>query len=190
VVLTDGTSIDADLVVVGVGIEPASELAERAGITVDNGIVVDQYCRTSIESVYAAGEVADHPSLLFGRRVRLESWQNAQDQAVAAARSMLGDPTPYRTVPWFWSDQYDINLQIAGRPEPEDVVVYRGEPETMSFCAFYLRHDVLVGVIGVNRRKEVRAAMKLIEQQATVAPVDLADDSLDVRKLARVPATR
>lgn len=185
VVLTDGTTVDADVVVVGVGIEPATELAEAAGLEVANGIVIDEHCHTSVEGIFAAGDVADHPNRLFGQRIRLESWQNAQDQGVAAAKAMLGDAAPYVSVPWFWSDQYDLNLQMAGRPAPDDTVVFRGVPESMSFCAFYLRDGVVVGVVGVNQGREVRTAMKLIERRATVPCDVLGDPSVDLRKIEK-----
>jgi 3-phenylpropionate/trans-cinnamate dioxygenase ferredoxin reductase subunit len=184
VVLSDGSHVDADVVVVGVGLEPATELAQDLGLDVANGIVVDEHCRTSMDGVFAAGDVANHPNRLLNQQIRLESWQNAQDQGVAAAKSMLGDTSGYSCVPWFWSDQYDLNLQIAGRPDPDDTVIYRGKPDTMDFCAFHVRDGRLVGVIAVNRRKEVRAAMKLIENRAEVGLDQLADDTVDLRKVA------
>jgi len=189
VVSTDGDVIEADVVVVGVGIEPATELAERAGIKTGNGILVDELCQTSLDGVYAAGDVANHPNPILGERVRLEHWQNAQNQGVAAARSMLGGTEAFAEVPWFWSDQYDLNLQMAGHPRATDSVVWRGERDALDFSAFYLRDGVLVGIVAVsgsraaNRGREVRAAMKLIERRATVDAADLADESVDLRKV-------
>src|SRR5205823_1958978 len=121
VITTAGSVIESDLVVVGVGVDPAAELASDAGIDVADGIVVDELCRTSIDNVFAAGDVASHPNPLLCRRLRLEHWQNAQNQGVAAARSMIGRGEPYAEVPWFWSDQYDLNLQMAGHPDGSDV---------------------------------------------------------------------
>jgi 3-phenylpropionate/trans-cinnamate dioxygenase ferredoxin reductase subunit len=181
--LSDGTTVDADLVVVGVGVLPAVELAEAAGAAVANGIVVDEYCRTSIEGVYAAGDVTDHPNKIFGARFRLESWKNAQDQAVSAAGSMIGDQLPYNQVPWFWSDQYDLNLQICGIPSFGDSFRLRGDLGSRAFSLFYLREARLVGVVGVNRAQDVRRASSLIESHATVDPDQLVDESVDLRKL-------
>jgi 3-phenylpropionate/trans-cinnamate dioxygenase ferredoxin reductase component len=183
VVSTDGRVIEADVVVVGVGIDPATELAELAGIETGNGILVDELCRTSLEGVYAAGDVASHPNPILGERLRLEHWQNAQNQAMAAARSMLGGTEAFAEIPWFWSDQYDLNLQIAGHPRATDSVVWRGDRDGFDFSAFYLRDGVLVGVVAVNRGREVRAAVRLIESRAVVAPEELADQSVDLRKI-------
>src|SRR5205823_3785826 len=143
VVLTDGDVVDADLVVVGVGIDPATELAEEAGIAVHNGITVDELCRTSVDGVYAAGDVANHPNPILGQRVRLEHWQNAQNQAVAAAHAMLGRGKSFTEVPWFWSDQYDLTLQMAGHPSVTDLPVVRGDRGALETAVFYLRDGLL-----------------------------------------------
>jgi 3-phenylpropionate/trans-cinnamate dioxygenase ferredoxin reductase component len=127
--------------------------------------------------------VASHPNPILGERLRLEHWQNAQNQAMAAARSMLGGTEAFAEIPWFWSDQYDLNLQIAGHPRATDSVVWRGDRDGFDFSAFYLRDGVLVGVVAVNRGREVRAAVRLIESRAVVAPDELADQSVDLRKI-------
>jgi 3-phenylpropionate/trans-cinnamate dioxygenase ferredoxin reductase subunit len=189
VVSTDGRVIQADVVVVGVGIDPAIELAELAEIKTGNGILVDEFCQTSLDCVYAAGDVANHPNLILRERVRLEHWQNAQNQAIAAAQSMLGGTKPFAEVPWFWSDQYELNIQMAGHTRATDSVVWRGDRDGMDFSAFYLRDGVLVGVVAINRGREVRAAMKLIESRAVVRPADLADQSVDLRKIHRLDDT-
>jgi 3-phenylpropionate/trans-cinnamate dioxygenase ferredoxin reductase subunit len=186
VLLSDGTRIEADLVVVGVGVEPVTELARDAGLAVANGIVIDEACRTSHDSIYAAGDVANQLNPFFNARVRLETWQNAQDQGISAAMSMLGEPAPHK-VPWFWSDQYDINFQMAGNISMDDTVVYRGDPDSLTFCEFRLRQGVLVGVIGLNQRRDVRAAMSLIEKRCVVSVDALADPSVDLRKVATAP---
>jgi len=121
-----GDAILADAVVIGIDVVPNMELAEAAGLEVDNGIVVDEYGRTRNSQIYAAGDVTSHFNSLLGRHVRLESWQNAQNQAIAVARNILGAARPYAEVPWFWSDQYELNLQIAGIPQPGDEIVVRG----------------------------------------------------------------
>lgn len=189
VVLSDGHRIEADCVVVGVGIEPAVELAESAGLQVGDGVLVDPYCRTSLDSVFAAGDVANFPDPLLGTRGRLEHWRNAQSQAVAAARSMLGRPEPYAEVPWFWSDQYDLNLQVAGHPALGEEVVVRGDVEAADFCACYLRGDFLTGALAVNRPRELRAAMKLIENRVPVTRDVLADEAVDLRRVRKQAPT-
>src|SRR5207249_4086792 len=112
VVLSNGDVIDADVVVVGIGILPNDELAADAGIACENGILVDERCMTSARGVFAAGDVANHPNPILGERIRIEHWQNAQNQGAAAGKSILGKLDAFREVPWFWSDQYDVNLQM------------------------------------------------------------------------------
>ena len=183
VVTTRGERIDADLVVVGIGIVPAVELAEGAGLEVANGIVVNERCETSVEGIYAAGDVANHPNPFLGCRLRLEHWQNAQNQGTAAACSMLGAREGFREVPWFWSDQYDLNVQMSGHAQPTDSLVYRGNPSSSSFTAFYLYHGSINGVVGINRPRDVRAATRLLETRQIVDPAQLADESVDLRKI-------
>jgi 3-phenylpropionate/trans-cinnamate dioxygenase ferredoxin reductase component len=183
VVTTGGETIDADLVVVGIGVNPAAELAAECGLAVDNGVVVDEFCRTSHPDVYAAGDVANHPNPILGERLRLEHDRNAQSQAIAAARSMLGKREVYAEVPWFWSDQYDLNLQVAGHPRASDTQVWRGDLEELACTAFYLRDEVLVGAVGFNRPRDVRSAMCLIAKRARLEPGLLADPATDLHKL-------
>ncbi|MHA3701112.1 NAD(P)/FAD-dependent oxidoreductase [Jatrophihabitans sp. YIM 134969] len=183
--LDDGTVLPADVVVVGVGMQPRVELAERLGLEVDGGIVVDAAARTSNPHVFAAGDVTVQPSWDGTRMVRYESYQNAQDQADVAAASMLGDPTPARQVPWFWSDQFDLNVQTAGELGGPDEVVLRGDRDDASFAAFHLCAGRVVGVFAVNRGRDVRAGMALIDARMPVDAGVLADESVDLRKLAR-----
>lgn len=189
VVTTDGQEIEADVVVVGVGVRPADELAARSGLDVDDGVLVDAFCASSHPDVYAAGDVANHPNPVLGECVRLEHWQNAQNQGIAAARSMLGKAEPYTQVPWFWSDQYDLTVQMAGHPRPTDMAVWRGDPDGLRFTVCYLRHGVLVAAIGVNRPRDVRAATGLIAGRAAPDPALLADPAVDVRHTTRLPAS-
>lgn len=163
VVCADATAYATDLVVVGVGILPNGELAQAAGLEVDDGVVTDEYGRTSDARIFAAGDVTNHWNPLLGRRLRLESWQNAQNQAIAAATTMHGELTPYADVPWFWSDQFDLNLQMVGLPERWDDVVFRGALEERQFSAFYLMNGAVVGAIAVNNPRDVHPARKLIE---------------------------
>lgn len=189
VVLTDGTVVPADVVVVGIGIVPSTGLAAGIGAEVagpaPGGIVVDEYCETSVPGVFAAGDVANHPNAILAERVRLEHWRNAQNQAVAAAGSMLGERKPFCEVPWFWSDQYDLKLQVAGHPSSRDQIVRRGEPGAGPFTLLYLREGVLRSVLGVNRPGDVRAGLDLIAARARMDPALLADPGTDLRALAR-----
>jgi 3-phenylpropionate/trans-cinnamate dioxygenase ferredoxin reductase subunit len=184
-VLTSEGPIDADFVVVGVGIMPNVELAQDAGIEMTNGIVVDEHCRTSADGVYAAGDVANHPNPILGEQIRVEHWQNAQNQGIAAARAMLGGTDPFSEVPWFWSDQYDINLQMAGHPLHWNKLVYRGDVESRAFSAFYLNDDNLVAAVAFNKGKDVRAARALIEAGISPPADVLSDESTDLRALAK-----
>jgi 3-phenylpropionate/trans-cinnamate dioxygenase ferredoxin reductase subunit len=185
--LDDGRTLDADVVVIGVGLLPATELAGGAGVALAGGVpgvLVDEAAATTVPGIWAAGDVTVQP--LAGRAglVRLESWQNAQDQADVAAASMLGQPLPKRPVPWFWSDQYDVNIQIAGAlgEEAGDEVVLRGDQDGTSWLAFRLHAGRVAGVVGLNRGREVRAAMRLIERGSLVSAGELADESVDLRR--------
>lgn len=151
VTTSDGKEVPADLVVVGVGNLPDTALAESAGIACDNGILVDEHCRSSDPHIYAAGDCTDHPSARYGRRVRLESVDNALEQARIAAAGMCGIEARHAHVPWFWSDQYETKLQIAGLSEGFDQLVVRGDPATDGFSVWYLRSGELLAVSAINR---------------------------------------
>lgn len=185
VALADGTAIPADLVIVGIGVIPETALAEAAGLKVDNGIVVDEHCRASAPDIYAAGDATSHYSPHYGRHIRLESWENAQNQAIAAARNMCGEDVAYSGVPWMWSDQYDVGLQVAGVPADWDAVVYRGDPASRGFLAFQMAGDEVVGVLSVNRPRDMRFARRLIGSGKTVDPKALADEETALRDLTR-----
>jgi len=185
VLLADGTAIAADLVVVGIGVVPETGLAATAGIEIDNGIVVDAHCRTSVPDIYAAGDATSHHNPHYGRNIRLESWENAQNQAIAAARNMCGEDFVHTGVPWMWSDQYDVGLQVAGVPAEWDTVVYRGDPASRDFLAFQMAGGELVGVIAVNRPRDMRFARRLIGSGKPVDPKALADEETALRDLAR-----
>ncbi len=129
----DGSAYEADVVLVGIGVGPQDDLAQAAGLDCMNGIVVDQHCRTSDPNIYAAGDCASHPSIHYGRRVRLESVDNAFEQASSVALNMLGTPTPHDKVPWFWSDQYDLKMIIVGLSQGYDEAITRGSPESPQF---------------------------------------------------------
>jgi 3-phenylpropionate/trans-cinnamate dioxygenase ferredoxin reductase subunit len=171
VVCVDGRAPAADLVVIGIGAVPNDELARDAGLEVDNGVVVDAFGHTSDPAIFAAGDVTNHPNELFARRLRLESVHNAMEQAKAVARTIAGQPHPYADVPWFWSDQYDLKLQIAGVGDPDDELILRGDPATRAFSCLHLREGRLVAIDCVNRGADFLAAKKLIAERR---PIDRA----------------
>lgn len=177
--------IDCDFAVVGVGVEPVLEVLAESGVETSNGILVDEYCRTNVPNIYAAGDVANHYHPVFQKRMRVEHWQNAMQQGAAAARSMLGKGKPYDAVHWFWSDQYDVNLQYAGFHQEWDQVVVRGDIDASSFIGFYLSQGHLDAVVAVNRGKDVRRVMPLIRARATVDPRQLGDENVDLRSLGQ-----
>lgn len=184
-VTADSESRAADLVVIGVGIVPDIGLAEAAGLAVDNGIVVDEFCRTSDPAIFAAGDVTRHFSPLCGRHIRLEAWQNAQNQAIAAARVMCGEETPFSEVPWMWSDQFDANLQVAGLPDSWNDVVIRGDTAARDFIAFQMQAGEVVGAMAVNRPRDMRFARRLIGTGRSFSAGELADDAVALRDLAK-----
>ena len=183
VALADGTRIEADLVIIGVGVTPATELAEEAGLAVDNGIVVDEFARTSDHSIVAAGDCTNHYNPIYDIRLRLESVQNATDQAKTASSTLCGKLQPYRALPWFWSDQYDLKLQIAGLSQGFDQVVLRGDSESgRSFAAFYFRQGRLLAVDAVNRPQEFMAVRKALAEGRSADPARLIDESIDIQQ--------
>lgn len=180
---TRGAAIEGDAVVVGVGIEPNIELGESAGAKIENGIVVDEYCRTTVDGVFAAGDVANHWHPVFGRHIRVEHFDNAIKQGAVAARNMMGRAEPYDDPHWFWSDQFDQNLQYAGYAASWDEIVVRGSTDDRKFVAFYLDDGVVLAALGLNRGKDVRRAMKLIGKRAKPGPERLRDEEVDLRTL-------
>jgi 3-phenylpropionate/trans-cinnamate dioxygenase ferredoxin reductase subunit len=175
VVCADGQAFAADLAVIGIGVVPNDELAKDAGLEVENGVVVDAFGRTSDPAIFAAGDVTNHPNALFGRRLRLESVHNATEQAKAVARAIAGQPHAYADVPWFWSDQYDLKLQIAGVGDPDDELILRGDPSARAFSCLHLRGGALVAIDCVNRGGDFLAAKKLIAARTPLARSRLAD---------------
>ena len=177
----DGGDYQADLVVVGVGAEPNTDLASAAGLECGNGIVVDQYCRTSDVAIYAAGDCTNHPSPRFGMPVRLESVDNAFEQAKTAALNILDRPTVHDRVPWFWSDQFDIKLLIAGLSQGFDRLVVRGDPATRSFSVCYLKAGELLAVEAINHSSDYMAARKLIAERTPLDPDKVADPKVALK---------
>jgi len=175
--------IPADIVIVGVGIIPEVTLAASAGIRCENGIVVDEQCRSSDPNIYAAGDCTWHPSVRYGRRVRLESVDNAVEQARVAASNICGKTARHDHVPWFWSDQYDVKLQIAGLSQGYDRTVVRGDPDSGRFALYYLAGGELLAVDAVNSPKDFMAGKKWIAERKRPDPVRLADPATDLKTL-------
>ncbi len=179
--ISDGRVLPADLVLVCIGVLPNAELADAAGLAVDNGIVVDQHLATGAAEIFAIGDCANFPTRFAESRVRLESVQNGVDQARAVAARIAGKPAPYDKVPWFWSDQAELKLQIAGITAGHDAAVVRGDPESGSFSVFCFRHGRLIGVESVNRPADHIVARRLLAGDPRLAPEQAADDSFDLR---------
>ena len=156
--LASGGLVEADAIIVGIGVVPNTETAEAAGLSVDNGIVVDAHCRTSDPDIFAIGDCTAHPNPIYERRLRLESVHNALEQAKTAAANICGSPAEYRQVPWFWSDQYDLKLQIAGLSEGYEEVCLRGDPTQAAFSCLYLREDRLIAIDAINRPRDFMQA--------------------------------
>lgn len=182
-VVTGDGALATDVVVVGVGITPDVDLAAAAGLKTENGIVVDEHCRTSAANVYAAGDATNHFNPIYGRYMRLESWLNAQNQAIAAARNMCDLATPYAEVPWFWSDQFDANLQMAGAAQEWEKVITRGDPGVRDFISFQLTGGKVVGVTAVNRARDMAVARRMISRETRTTPGALADEDTPLRSL-------
>ena len=172
--LDDGQMIETDFVIIGAGILPNYELAEAAGLQVDNGIAVDEHCQSSDPDIYAIGDCSSHYSSIYGRRIRLESVHNALEQAKTAASNICGIAERYSQVPWFWSDQYDLKLQIAGLSQGYDEVVIRGEPDDKKFSCFYLRDGVLIAVDAINSPRDFMQSKPLIAARTVIDPAKLA----------------
>jgi 3-phenylpropionate/trans-cinnamate dioxygenase ferredoxin reductase subunit len=187
---TDGRHLPADLVLICVGVIPNAELASHAGLAVDNGIVVDQHLATADPAILAIGDCANFPTPFAAGRVRLESVQNAVDQARGVAAYIVGKPTPYDKVPWFWSDQGDLKLQIAGITLGHDNTVLRGDPAGGHFSVFCYRAGRLIGVESVNQTADHVVARRLLTGDPKLTPDEAADESYDLRAHARNMAGR
>lgn len=184
-VSTTGQAYPADLVLVGIGVVPRTRLAAAAGLVVDNGIIVDGGMRTSDPAIFALGDCASYPSRHLGFRVRLESAQNATDQGRHAARSILGKKEDYAQLPWFWSQQGSLKLQIAGLGQPRDETVLRGNPADGKFSVFCYRNGELKAVESVNHPAEHVAARRLLGQGRSIPPEDATDPGFDVKAFSR-----
>lgn len=185
VVLSSGATLPADLVVVGIGIVPNGGLAQQAGLSTSNGIAVNEYLETQDEAIFAIGDCAEYPcAFAAGARLRLESVQNAADQAQSVAAAIVGRREPYRALPWFWTDQFDIKLQMAGISQGYDQIVTRGSAESRKLSVFYFKGGRLSAIDSINRPLDHMIGRKLIAAGTPLTPEQAADESVELRKLA------
>jgi len=188
--LDDDTLLPADLVIVGIGIVPSIAALADAGAETGNGVLVDAHCRTSLPDVYAIGDCAAHANRFAdGATIRLESVQNANDQATTAARAIVGREAPYDALPWFWSNQYDLKLQTVGLSTGYDMTVVRGDPAERSFSVVYLRDGRIIALDTVNRMKDFVQGRALVASGARIAPDALADATTPLKELAATAAS-
>ncbi len=184
VILTDGTVVPADMIIVGIGIVPNTEVLERTGIACKNGVLVDAQCRTSNPDIFAIGDCANHPSIYAGSDlIRLESVQNAVDQAKIVAGAIMGKDKIYSDLPWFWSDQYDIKLQTAGLQNGHDSIVLRGDVGMSAFSVIYLKNGQMIAIDAINSIKDFVAAKSLIVAKVKPDPARLADVKLALKDI-------
>lgn len=178
-----GMEVEGDVVVIGIGTVPNTDVAEQSGILVDNGILVDEYCRTNIEHVFAAGDVTNHWHPLFQTRMRVEHFDNANKQGAAAAKNMVGKETSFDDPHWFWSDQHGLNLQHCGLADGCDDLVVRGSVENRDFIAFYLRKGTVRAAFTIERGGDMFVAKQLVSTGATPAPEKLQDEGVELAEL-------
>tara|TARA_R110001583_G_scaffold76882_3_gene209940 strand:- start:9220 stop:10440 length:1221 start_codon:yes stop_codon:yes gene_type:complete len=179
--LDDGRFFKADIVLIGIGVLPATNLACGAGLDINDGIMVDEFCRTNDHNIVAAGDCTIQYNPIYGKPVRLESIQNANDQAKIAAKTLCGKLETYSALPWFWSDQYDLKLQIAGLAQGFDNVILRGDPNTgRCFIAFYFKGSTLLSADCINSPKEFMAIKRLLVDKKTANPTMLSDQSINL----------
>ena len=183
VVLADGQVLAADVVVAGIGVVPRVELAEAAGLTLDNGVVTDEWLATSAPGVFAAGDVANAWHPVLERRIRLEHWSSALNQGPAAARNMLGLKAPYERIPYFFSDQYDVGMEYSGHAAPTDEVVFRGDPAGREFIAFWLRDGRVQAGMNVNVWDVADQIAGLVASRQAIDPARLTDPAIDLASL-------
>ncbi len=181
--LGDGTRIPADLVIAGIGVIPNAELARDAGLALGNGILVDDRLRTDDENIFAIGDCADHPNPFAGGRARLESVQNAVDQAKCVAAQLVGKNGTYSAVPWFWTDQFDLKLQMCGLSDRAGRVEVRGALASRKFSVFYFKDDRLIAVDSMNRPGDHMVARKLLAAATPITPEQAADESVELKSL-------
>ena len=180
----DGEMFTGDLVIAGVGMQRNLALAEAAGLSLEGGIVVDELGRTSAADIYAAGDVTAFHHPLFDRRLRLESWRHAQNHGIAVGKAMCGDTTPYDDIPWFWTDQHGVNLQVAGLPADAVTTIVRANTPPNVFTAVHLAADSsVIGVTAANNPREIRAGQALIKSRQPVDVAALSDSAVPLQRL-------
>ena len=187
--LADGTVLSADVVVVGVGVTPRVELARGAGLALDNGVAVDEHLASSAPGVYAAGDVANAFHPLYSTRIRLEHWSAALNQGPVAAKNMLGEPTVYDRVPYFFSDQYDLGMEYRGFAPSWDDVLFRGAPDSGQFIAFWMRQGRVLAAMNANIWDVGAALEALIRAEAPLESARLMDQDVDLSSLAAPPTS-
>jgi 3-phenylpropionate/trans-cinnamate dioxygenase ferredoxin reductase subunit len=185
VLLRGGRKFAADLIFVGIGVVPNVELARDAGLTIANGIAVNEHLQTDDPDIYAIGDCVEHPCASAGCRLRLESVQNAADQAQHAALEIVGHGSPYRALPWFWTDQFDVKLQMAGISQGHDLIVTRGSAENRKLSVFYFKGDRLLAIDSINRPIDHMIGRKIIAAGTPLTPAQAADETVDLKKLAQ-----
>ena len=183
VVCSDGSEVAADMVVIGAGIMPNVELAENAGLSCDNGIVVNEFGKTDHANIYACGDCTNHPNKLLNKKIRLESVHNAMEQSKTVASSIINQSIAYNQIPWFWSDQYDHKLQIVGLSGDHDKVIMRGDMSEAKFMLFYTKDEKLIAVDAVNNSKEFLICKKLVANKVTIKPDEISNPATNLNDL-------
>ena len=182
-VITSNGGIVSDFVIVGIGVLPCDTLASESGIDVKNGILVDEFCRTSNDSVFSAGDCTMHPNIFYNKDIRLESVHNAIEQGKTVASSIMGEKISYNQVPWFWSDQYETKLQIVGLLDNYDDIIVRGDKEKQSFAVFYIKDNVIIASDCVNRPAEHMMSRKLISEKVLIDKDRLLDETIPIKEV-------
>ena len=182
-VITSNGGIISDFVIVGIGVLPCDTLASESGIEVKNGIIVDEFCKTSNDSVFSAGDCTMHPNIFYSKNIRLESVHNAIEQGKTVAASIIGEKTAYNQVPWFWSDQYETKLQIVGLLDNYDDIIVRGDAEKRSFAVFYIKDNVIIASDCVNRPAEHMMSRKLISEKVLIDKDRLSDETIPIKEV-------
>ena len=183
VLCSDGSEIKADMVIIGAGILPNTELAESAGVSCDNGIIVDEFGKTSHENIFACGDCTNHPNKLLNKKIRLESVHNAMEQSKTVASGLLNEPIEYNQIPWFWSDQYDHKLQIVGLSGEHDKVTVRGNISESKFMLFYTKREELIAVDAVNNSKEFLISRKLVANKVKINAEQISNPDTNLNDL-------
>ena len=182
-VITSNGGIISDFVIVGIGVLPCDTLASDSGIEVKNGIIVDEFCKTSNDSVFSAGDCTMHPNNFYNKNIRLESVHNAIEQGKTVATSIIGEKTAYNQVPWFWSDQYETKLQIVGLLDNYDDIIVRGDKEKQSFAVFYLKDNAIIASDCINRPAEHMMSRKLISEKVLIDKDRLSDETIPIKEI-------